>query len=189
VSPSTSINDINERLDLVTELLKNANLREYMISLLRMTVDSWRLLQKFSFGRGDADDLVALARTVLLTCEIRKLLLAHVTTLASLTDMPSGDVALVKMANRFELDDPRALADKILESIDEEKLSEQHRLEDDDVAAVVELAESVLGDEGEQLRGIPKAVKGRRAGAGVGAEADKDKDNSIPPEVWIMRPS
>jgi DNA mismatch repair ATPase MutS len=189
MSPSTSMNEINERLDLVTELLHTPILREDLVTLLTMTFDSWRLLQKFSFGRGDADDLVSLARTIKLTTEVRELLIAHLDGMASTADKNSGEAAIKRLLERLELQEPHALANQILEAIDEEKLSEQHRIEDDEAAAVVELAEGVLSDQGEQLRGIPKAVKGRRAAAGIGAEADKEKDSSLAPEVWIMRPS
>lgn len=190
VSPSTSIQEINERLDLVTELLEHETLREDVVTLLTLTFDSWRLLQKFSFGRGDADDLVSLARTIRLTGEIRDVLDAHATNDLSVgTATELSNTAMLILGRSLELEKPSKLADRILDSIDEDKLSEQHKLEDDHVAAVVDLAEGVLSSEGEELKGIPKTIKGRRAAAGVGIEADKDKDNTLPPEVWIMRPS
>src|SRR6266480_1454651 len=59
-SPSTSLDEINDRLDLLTELLDYPILHQDVVLLLRQTFDSWRLVQKFSFGRGDADDLISL---------------------------------------------------------------------------------------------------------------------------------
>ena len=55
---------INERLDLVSQFVDTAVLRHRIVTILKKTSDTLRLAQKFSFGRGDADDLLGLARTI-----------------------------------------------------------------------------------------------------------------------------
>ena len=73
-SPSMSLQVINARLDVVTLLLRYRALREEIMSLLRRSYDSQRLVQKFSLGRGDADDLISLLRTIEATSAIASLL-------------------------------------------------------------------------------------------------------------------
>ena len=63
-SPITSIREINRRLDLVDTFLDDPNLFTDIIYHLRQTHDSQRLVQRFSLGRGDSDDLLSLARTI-----------------------------------------------------------------------------------------------------------------------------
>jgi len=71
-----SLSVINERLDLVEEMLEYPQLRQDLITLLRRTFDTLRLVQNL-IGRGDADDLVELSKTVLTTSDIANLVNAH----------------------------------------------------------------------------------------------------------------
>lgn len=168
--------EINGRLDIVTELLNNTDLREEVRTLLRATFDSWRLLQKFSFGRGDADDLLSLARTIQLTEKIKQLI--HNATAGS--EQPNVARSLRQLISRLSTETPNAVAKEIIEAIDEEMLSEQHRLDDSESASIAERAENILSEAGEELKGIPKNVRAK-----LGAPKDKDE---IRGDVWIMRP-
>ena len=149
-----------------------------------MTFDTWRLLQKFSFGRGDADDLLGLARTIRLTAQICDLVQNHLKKKTSEEGSKTeGQEALNNLLNRLDLDQPNELAVKILEAIDEDNLSQKHQLEDDEAAAVAEMAETILNDEGEVSKGISKSSKSRRM------EGERDKDSQINGDLWIMRPT
>jgi DNA mismatch repair ATPase MutS len=147
---------------------------------LRLTFDSWRLLQKFSFGRGDADDLLGLARTIQLTEKIKQLLDNATATQESASKRPDGANSIRKLLVRLSTAAPNAVAQDIIDAIDEEMLSEQHRLEDSESASVAERAENVLSEAGESLKGIPKNVRVR-----LGEAKDKDE---LRGDVWIMRP-
>ena len=59
-----SLSTINGRLDLVEEMLEYPQLRQDVMTLLRRTFDTLRLVTKFTLGRGDADDLVELSKTI-----------------------------------------------------------------------------------------------------------------------------
>ncbi|RMZ80183.1 hypothetical protein DV737_g3120, partial [Chaetothyriales sp. CBS 132003] len=70
-APSGSIREIDERLDLVTLFFGNEDLRESVIQLLRRTHDVQRIVQKFTLNKGDADDLISLARAIQETASIQ----------------------------------------------------------------------------------------------------------------------
>jgi DNA mismatch repair ATPase MutS len=146
-------------------------------SLLRATFDSWRLLQKFSFGRGDADDLLSLARTMQLTEKIKQML--HNATAGS--EQSNSADSIRQLLGRLSTEAPNAVAEEIIEAIDEEMLSEQHRLEDSESASVAERAENILSEAGEEsLKGIPKNIRAK-----LGETKEKDE---LRGDVWIMRP-
>ncbi|QDS68248.1 hypothetical protein FKW77_010612 [Venturia effusa] len=190
-SPSMSLEEINQRLDLVSELQVSPVLRQDLITLLRNTFDSLRLVQKFSFGRGDADDLLSLSKTIQVSAQITELLEAHM-------EGPNGDLAgsapttkchrgqecIRKLLDRLSMEGPIDLSVRILEAIDEDMLSEFHRLEDREAADLVELAEDVLSEEDgdSKLKGVPKNIKK--------AASSKSKQETISRhDVWIMRRS
>lgn len=141
---------------------------------MRRSYDSHRLLQKFAFGRGDADDLLALAGTVFTTRDL-------VSTL--LQDGP-GEDCIERMTSRIDLDGPIALATSIKEAIDEEGVVQQHRIEDSQAGDMQTLTQEILNSEGtaEDFDILPKAVR-------------KKKPSSIKEhyfndsEAWIMKPS
>src|ERR1700733_9118762 len=149
-----SLSVINERLDLVEEMLDHPQLRQDLITLLRRTFDTLRLVQKFSFGRGDADDLVELSKTVLTTSDIANLVNAHSSSRNAIPIDPDRAETetrrrkcLPTLIKRFDLEQPTKLATRIIEAIDEDGLSEQHRLEDNEAAEMVGLAQDILGQE------------------------------------------
>ncbi|TVY54969.1 MutS-like protein, partial [Lachnellula cervina] len=170
-SPSTSLDVINSRLDLVTHMLHNELLRERIAILLKRSHDSHRLLQKFAFGRGDPDDMLGLASTVHATQEL-------VTTL--IQDSSEED-CVRDMAARINLDGPSELASRIKAAIDEEGIVQQHIMEDGEVGEMQALAEAIVTSEGsrEDANILPKRKK-----KPTSLREYYTDDN----EAWIMKP-
>jgi DNA mismatch repair ATPase MutS len=181
-SPSLSLTEVQSRLDLVEQMVANVQFREDVIVMLRKTFDTLRLVQKFSFGKGDADDLIGLARTVQITAQLASLLKQHA---ASLVTSGSGTQAncIQDIVNRLHLEEPIQLADRIIEAIDEDALSEQHRVEDSEAAAMAELASEVMSEEAPEEK-IPRKIKTTAKANGT-ASKDAKEDT----EVWVMRRS
>lgn len=179
-SPSTSLQVINERLDLVSHFISGSELRDSVIQLLKRSFDSQRLVQKFTLGRGDPDDLICLSRAIQTSKEIRGVMAASVHNDQSSRTAPS----LMTMTNRLQLEGPSALADRILMAIDEEGLQQKHRIEDDTAAEAATLAQEVALNEGvpSDLQALPKKVRSRssyRPNTATDELADVDS--------WIMR--
>ncbi|KAH8591309.1 muts domain V [Bisporella sp. PMI_857] len=171
-SPSTSIHVINSRLDIVTHMLKNELLLERVKVLLKRSHDSHRLLQKFAFGRGDADDLLALASTVFATQDL-------VTTL--IQDSTEQDCVRA-MVSRIQLDGPNMLAARIKDAIDEEGVEQQHQIEDGEAEEMKVLTQAIITSEGTKEDTAPKTSKKRKP-TGI---RDYYFDDG---EAWIMKPS
>ncbi|KAK4692480.1 hypothetical protein P7C71_g4734, partial [Lecanoromycetidae sp. Uapishka_2] len=151
-SPSMSLQVINARLDLVSHLLHDRAFKEDIETLLRRTFDSQRLVQKFSMGRGDADDLVSLLRTIEATNAIASALDKRVCPpgpypILSVDDQEKRQ-SLQALQGRLSLDGPNALAALIAASIDEDSLMESHRIEETGNADIVLMAQEVLHNEG-----------------------------------------
>ncbi|KAF1959386.1 hypothetical protein CC80DRAFT_467925 [Byssothecium circinans] len=193
-APSMSLSTINDRLDLVEEMIDYPQLRQDVITLLGMTFDSLRLVTKFTVGRGDADDLMELSRTILTTADILKLLKEHshsrhgipINTENEMTEKRRRQ-CVPALQRRFLLDHPLELAKRIQDAIDEEGLSEYHRLEDDEAAEMEELAQDVLGREAgeEDLQQMPKRIQPKpRLITGSFKSATDGRD-----DVWIMKRS
>lgn len=151
-SPSMSLQTINGRLDVVTLFLRDRALREDITSLLCRSYDSQRLVQKFSLGRGDADDLVSLLRTIEATIGIANLLETHFTWSKAGSETgsldPNHQQSLQNLSCRLWLEGPKALAARIADAIDEDGLTESHRIEETENADIVTMAQEVLQKEG-----------------------------------------
>ncbi|RKF57918.1 MutS protein-like protein 1 [Golovinomyces cichoracearum] len=135
-SPSTSLDTINSRLDLVAHLIEHEALRQKIIMHLSQTHDTHRLVQKFVFGRGDPDDLLALASTIDSTFDL-------LDTLQSSADNSS----IQSMIQRIKVDGPKALAKRIGTAIDEEGVIIQQRCIEENTNAMRALAEAVMTAE------------------------------------------
>ncbi|KAF2202882.1 hypothetical protein GQ43DRAFT_447827 [Delitschia confertaspora ATCC 74209] len=166
VAPSMSVSTINDRLDLVEEMLEYSGLRQNIVGLLERTFDTLRLVTKFTLGRGDADDLLELSRTILTTSEISEILCEHAVSRKAKhkKKAPAENrrrQCLLALAKRFELTQPLNLAQRIQDAVDEEGLSEQHRMEDDAAAEMTGLAQEILGREAgeEDLKPLPKRIQ------------------------------
>ena len=157
-----------------------------MVGLLRRTHDSQRLVQKFSLGRGDADDLLALLRTIEATTELAASLEHRQVAESEHHNgiMPGRRFhALRLLVGRLSLDKPTALATSIAAAIDEEGLSQSHRVEEVESADIVTLAQNVLQNEGsaEDIDALSGVVRSK-----VNQKAPSDGD-SEDIDTWIMR--
>ncbi|PQE10124.1 hypothetical protein CJF31_00004089 [Rutstroemia sp. NJR-2017a BVV2] len=92
----------------------------------------------FAFGRGDADDLLALATTIHATRDLAELLAQD----------GYGDPCVQALLRRVVLEDPMILAESITAAIDEDGLIQQHRIEDAESGEMQALAEAVVASEG-----------------------------------------
>lgn len=167
---------INERLDLVSIFIEDAELRENVTQLLKRSYDAQRLVQKFTLGRGDPDDLICLSRAIEASKEVRRVL--------STKENDGADAAAKRslsiMIDRLHLDGPSKLADDILAAIDEEGLLQKQRMEDDTAAEAAVLAQEVTMTEGmpEDVETLPKKVKTKK-------ETTPAVEEQV--DTWIMR--
>ncbi|OQE34537.1 hypothetical protein PENCOP_c017G08042 [Penicillium coprophilum] len=182
-SPSTSLQVINERLDLVSVFIEQVELRDSVIQLLKRSHDSQRLVQKFAFGKGDPDDLICLSRAIEASKEVRQVLLDH-NRLSVSTNASGLNQSVAIMISRLFLDGPIALADQIFAAIDEEGLLQKQRIEDSTAAEAANLAHKVTMDEAtsSELVALPKKIRAKKGERTVVADTD-----SGPLDTWIMR--
>jgi DNA mismatch repair ATPase MutS len=173
-SPSTSLDTINSRLDLVSHMLNDETLRQRVTILLRRSHDSHRLLQKFAFGRGDPDDLLALADTVAATQDL----------VATLNQDSAGEDCFRAIISRIILDGPCSFARCVRESIDEDGVVQQHRLEDGEAGEMQALAQAVISSEGsnEDAKILPKGARKKKP---TSIREHYSDDN----EAWVMKPA
>lgn len=186
-SPSTSLPVIQDRLDLISHFLVNPPLGEHIVTLLRRSFDSQRLVQKFSLGRGDADDLISLSRTIEVTDQISQSLSQFSQTYDLQSEAKAAEVGCMKsILVQLNLDGPRALANRIKEAIDEEGLLELERIEDTDAVEMAAFAQDVLTEEGspEDLEVLPKQVRNRVAARKATSISNRDWEDD---NIWIMR--
>ncbi|KAM4054857.1 mutS family protein [Hirsutella rhossiliensis] len=178
-APSTSLDVINGRQDLVARFIAADDLRDSIILLLRRSHDSQRLVQKFALGRGDADDLLALANTILATQDIVVLLMQT----AVPTSQASEVDCLNSLISRFDLEQPLKLARRIKNAIDEESIVHQHEAEESEASQMMALAEEIVASEGtrEDASVLPKGRKKRPSSI----REHYGEDN----EAWIMKPT
>ncbi|KAI0397886.1 muts domain V [Xylariaceae sp. FL0594] len=174
-APSTCLDTIRGRHDLVEFFMQNESHCEQVTILLRRSHDSQRLVQKFALGRGDADDLIALANTIRAAEDIYNLLSATAGTNRLNEDSPGAgadtDVpnqlasCFSSMLPRMKLEGPVKLAEQIRLSIDEEGLMQKHEHEDDEASQLLSLAEDVVAAEGTQgdAAALPKGSKKKKS--------------------------
>lgn len=177
-SPSTSLEVIKTRQDLVGRFIDAPDLRDSVILLLRRSYDSQRLVQKFALGRGDPDDLLGLANTIRATEDIVTLLMeARPTTGSQAVD------CLESLTSRISLGEPLKLAVRTKEAIDEEGIVYQHEVEDSAASQMMALAEDIVSTQGtqEDATVLPKGKKKRP----TSIKEHYAEDN----ESWIMKPA
>ncbi|KZF25941.1 hypothetical protein L228DRAFT_279203 [Xylona heveae TC161] len=195
-SPSTSLNVINSRLDLVSFFIDYKVIRERIVILLKGSYDSQRLVQKFALGRGDADDLVSLARTIDATSKIAASLSAKLTPELdsrkgdkgdrySTENAQTSDACLASILKRLDLDGPLSLSAQITEAIDEDGLTFQHELEESEAFGLATMAQGMF-DEGQLAEQVDP--KRKRIGSKRQPKFPTARDeDSIEQEAWIMR--
>jgi DNA mismatch repair ATPase MutS len=179
-SPSTSLEVIKSRQDLVSRFIEDTELRDGIILLLLKSHDSQRLVQKFALNRGDPDDLLRLASTIQATKDMVDLIKSRV-----LSQTPEHD-CLAKMINRINLGQPLKLADRIREAIDEEGLNVKHQIEDSEEGEMIALAQQIVNTEGTSASDdiLPKGAKKKAPAKPTSLREHYGEDN----EVWIMKP-
>nr|POF20014.1 muts protein like 1 [Quercus suber] len=186
VSPSMSIGVINSRLDLVQILLEQDTLREDIIALLRQTSDIFRLLQRFSISKGDADDLLGLARTIDVMAQVSRLLehniVTHQDRITNSDDSThNADYGfLLRMLDRFDLDNPTKTARAIQVAIDEEGLSRKHTAEDESRREAEDMVEAVITADSAGVKGPKLAQRASKSKVASSENAGTD-------DIWIMR--
>ncbi|KAL3465335.1 muts domain V-domain-containing protein [Aspergillus heterothallicus] len=183
-SPSTSLPVINERLDLVSVFIEDREIRDILIQLLKRSYDAQRLVQKFTLGRGDPDDLICLSRAIEASKEVKRVLSnKNFDNMNEEHTSQASRQSLQMMIDRLYLDGPTVLADKILSAIDEEGLLQKQRIEDDTAAAAAMLAQEVTLNEGSprDLESLPKKVRAKSGDRATSAE------DPLAFDTWIMR--
>ena len=182
-SPSTSLSVINQRLDLAQQFIEDATLRESVVALLKRTFDSQRIVQRFSLGRGDADDLVSLLQTITITNTISQKLVDSATSVDDSSEKLALEQALRAMQARLYLKEPNALASRISSAIDEDALQASHSREQAESATFVSMAQGVLQSEGEEpdFQAMAQVMRAK-AGIKAGNEPNVEEE-----ETWIMR--
>ncbi|KAH6606585.1 dna mismatch repair [Trichoderma cornu-damae] len=179
-SPSTSLNVIKSRQDLVARFIESKDLGDSMIILLRRSYDCQRLVQKFALGRGDADDLLGIANTIWAADEITNLLKE---ASREEDEMPSTGCLSI-LASRIDLKEPLKLARRIKESIDEEGIAQKQAVEDFEAEEMMALAQDVASSEDSQEGGHAPSIKGKKKKLSSMREL-YGEDN----EPWIMKPA
>ena len=186
-SPSMSLQVINARLDLVSQLLQDRTFREDITNLLRRSYDSQRLVQKFSMGRGDADDLISMLRTIEATNGIANALERHISPSDANLHLDDSDQkshqSLQMLSRRLSLDGPNALAARIVASIDEDGLTESRRAEESKNGDIISAAQEVLQNEGSA---VDQAAMSRVTKLKVKQKASPEPD-AEEQDQWILR--
>ncbi|KAK5113066.1 hypothetical protein LTR62_003645 [Meristemomyces frigidus] len=184
VTPSMSLSVINNRLDLAHQMLDNSAMREDIVASLRQTADTLRLLQRFSIGKGDADDLLSLARTVDVMNAVAELLHNHIIGQQKQSDEAQDATSLEflwDILRRLSLDGPGRVAKVIQNAIDEDSVTRQHTIE----AEQQEEAESATDMAKAEDSVEEPPVDGRRASKSRAATTKTLDENNN--EIWIMR--
>ncbi|KAK3341550.1 muts domain V-domain-containing protein [Lasiosphaeria hispida] len=193
-SPSTSLEVISHRQDLVSRFLQNEDLRDAVIVLLRRSHDSQRLVQKFALNRGEPDDLLRLASTIKAAEDIVSILNSVISSQPPPETDAQHEDCLSTMIGRISLDQPLKLAKRIWDAIDEEGLVQQHQIEDSETGEMLALAQEIVKAEGSEADTalLPKGAVAKAAG--TNAASGKKKPTSLrdfygeDSEVWIMKP-
>ncbi|OQN97746.1 hypothetical protein B0A48_16067 [Cryoendolithus antarcticus] len=195
VSPSLSLSVINRRLDLVQEFHEHDVLRERIIAYLQRTADTTRVLQRFSIAKGDADDMLSLARTINMVQQIADSLQTHVlresdrgsstqeTDAKKSVKSRTSVSSLSDLLARLMLVGAAKLARSIVSTIDEEGLSKQHAAEDDQALASEEMTADVVAADAAG-KTSPKLT--RRASKQASLSVAQSSDDQ---DIWIMRRS
>jgi DNA mismatch repair ATPase MutS len=165
--------------------MEDEDLRDNIIVLLKRSYDSQRLVQKFSLGRGDPDDLICLSRAIEASRETRLVLSERINVRGEDGRSERNHRSLEGLVNRLLLDGPTQLADRILAAIDEEGLLQKQRIEDSNAAQAAGLAQEVVLNEGlpEDVESMPRKLRFKNTGrSGIAIESEHgDVD------TWIMR--
>lgn len=181
VSPSLSLSVINNRLDLVQELRDRDVAREHIQGLLRRTYDTSRLLQRFCIGKGDADDMLGLAKTIAVVQQISDLVHSPIEGAAIIPSQSHEISCLRNLFERLDLAGPMKVAKSILSTIDEEGLSRKHQAEIEQATESETMAEEVVNADtaGNEPPKLTRRASKQTAATTAPSISEQD--------VWIMR--
>ncbi|TFB05569.1 MutS-like protein [Trichoderma ghanense] len=177
-SPSTSLDVIEARQDLVARFIEAKDLKDSLVTLLRRSHDCHRLIQKFALGRGGPDDLLGLANSIRAAADMTALLKEA----SAKKHTSSSPDCLAKLASRIDLGEPLKLAHQIQESIDEEGIAQQQVAAAAEAEEIAALAQDVVSSEGTP-EDAATLLKGKKKKATTIREI-YGEDN----EPWIMKP-
>jgi DNA mismatch repair ATPase MutS len=183
VSPSLSLAVINNRLDLVEELRDRDGIREDIQGLLRRTYDTSRLLQRFCIGKGDADDMLGLAKTIAVVQQISDLV--HIESAATKPGQAEAQILktsfLENLFERLDLTGPTKVAKSILSTIDEEGLSRKHQAEIEQATESGTMAEEVMNADAAGTKPPKLGKRASKQSTATAAPSSSEQD------IWIMR--
>jgi DNA mismatch repair ATPase MutS len=165
----------------VSRMLRDTSLHEKIVSYLKKCHDSQRLVQKFSLGRGDPEDLLDLANTVLATHELVAMLRGK--ELIGQSESSEAE-SLALMIARIQLDGPSALASRIKDAIDEDGILQRQRIDNDKAGAMVALAQEISASQGstDYIAAAPKNIRKKKPASLKEYYADSS-------DGWVMNPS
>lgn len=115
IYPSIIPEVIEHRLDLVSAFLADPNLHQTILIQLRELFDIRRIAQKFALNRGDAEDLLCLAKSIMG-------IEAIVCLLKNSRKSTEVQQAFDRLILQVEIDSPKYLCRQIKNSIDEQGL-------------------------------------------------------------------
>ncbi|KAK9474898.1 DNA mismatch repair protein MutS [Dipodascopsis tothii] len=145
-APLTDVAAINARQDIVALFVAERGLRQDVVDLLASAGDSQRVLQRFALSRGEAEDMLALARTIEATRRLTERLATFCRAARAAGDAPAGVAELERLLG--EVTDQTRVHAKITRTLDEDVLVRRAYEEDcahaDEVARDREIAEDGL---------------------------------------------
>ncbi|QLQ79662.1 hypothetical protein HG537_0C03100 [Torulaspora globosa] len=122
--PSLDLKEIRDRQTMVQYLRNNSEARMNVIEMLKTVQDIPRILQKFSFGRGEALELLQLAHSIQTALELRTYLQEHVSSSSKkIRNIVSS------LAERIAFQDP--IINEIIENFNERKLVETQKQQEE----------------------------------------------------------
>lgn len=119
-APLTDPAEMEKRLDIVERLVDQPSLRYSLSNQLKQCADLPRTVQKLAMGRADADDLIAIRRTIEFSAAIVDNLKHSKKVNTALEELYSG------------LKGPKKVAEIIEKSIDEEGVVKKHVIEEEE---------------------------------------------------------
>lgn len=126
--PSLDLREIKKRQRIVTFFRRNMDVTDRLVSFLKVVYDLPRIIQKFSFGKGDALELIQLARSLKVAIEVRTFLQMEASdsdkiTAAFLKSMTAG--------LEFELH----LIDDVIKYLNEDQIMKSQSNEEEEEAS------------------------------------------------------
>lgn len=156
-APSMDIKEIKQRQELVTLFRNNPTLTESLVRTLKKTYDMPRILQKFSFGKGDATELLQISHSLQAARVIEDSIEA-----AMVAEQIGRNGLLKSLINPLAYNED--MVKSVLDSLDEEQLAEFARIK----------AEESIENDSPNLRSKSEDILGEANRWVVKREANKE---------------